>query len=150
MSADNTVGEQPDRRRRRTTIGKSRDQLLREQADGERAVAKAKTRATPSKRDDDEDEGKRTLLQRIGDYFEGVQSEWKKVIWPTNEETRRLTRIVVTTLIATAIALGIIVLLFTELFRIGLNQPAILLAVMVIAAVVGLFLARVSSQRSSY
>jgi preprotein translocase SecE subunit len=145
MPADNTLGEQPERRRRRPVVGKSRDQLLREQADSERAVAKAKTRATPAKKDDDEDEGKRTFLQRIGDYFEGVQSEWKKVVWPTNEDTRRLTQIVLTTLITSAIVLGAIVLVFTELFRVGLSQPIILIGVMAVSAVIGIFMARANS-----
>jgi preprotein translocase SecE subunit len=150
MPAENTLGEQPERRRRRTPAGKSREQLQREQAEGERAITRAKTRTEPAKRDDDEAEKKPGLVARFRDYIEGVQSEARKVIWPTQEDVRRLTMIVLTTLVSAAIVLGAIVLIFTELFRVGLAQPAILIGVMVVAGIAGLVFVRINRQRSSF
>ncbi|MCL4247259.1 MAG: preprotein translocase subunit SecE [Anaerolineae bacterium] len=89
------------------------------------------------------------MIDSLREYLEGVNSEMKKVVWPTNEDTRHLSTVVLTTLIVSSIVLGAIVLLFTELFRVGLAQPAILLGIMVLAAIVGFIYARTSSQRSS-
>jgi preprotein translocase SecE subunit len=153
MSADNTMGEQPERRRRRPLAGKTREQLREEVKSESRAVsAKAKEAPARKERDDDE-ESKGGFFQRLvtglRDYVAGVQSELKKTIWPTNEETRRLSVIVLTTLIISSIVLGAIVLLFTELFRLGLQNPVILIVFMLVAAVVGVVWSRMNSRQSA-
>ncbi|MFO7320481.1 MAG: preprotein translocase subunit SecE [Chloroflexota bacterium] len=150
MSAEKLREDKEGRRRRIP--------LVRNRADGsprattERGLS-TKGRTTPSRRrDEDEHEG--NLLTRTGggirEYLEGVRSELGKVAWPTREETTRLTIIVLATLLISAIILGIISAVFTELFRIGLNQPVILFAFIAVAVVAGLIVFRVQSRRSSY
>ena len=154
MSADDTLGTKPQRRRNRALAGKSREEILSDGVEeGEQALSKTKARPTPSRREQEEEDRPKGFFARMIDglreYLEGVNSEMKKVVWPTNEDTRHLSTVVLTTLIVSSIVLGAIVLFFTELFRIGLAQPAILLGVMVLAAIVGLIYARMSSQRPS-
>jgi preprotein translocase subunit SecE len=150
MSADKTLGEQPSRRRR-PIAGKSREELRDAVETGERAVA-AKARTAPARREDDEDEKPRGIagiFAGLRDYFEGVQSELRKVVWPTQEDTRRLTTIVVTTLIIASIVLGLIVLGFTELFRLGLQQPVYLLGFLALVVVAAFIFTRISSRKPS-
>ncbi|MCC6613980.1 MAG: preprotein translocase subunit SecE [Anaerolineae bacterium] len=153
MSADDTLGTKPQRRRNRLA-GKSREEIQREGVEeGEQALAKSKSRPTPSRREQEEDSRSSGFFTRlvtgIREYLEGVNSEMRKVVWPTNEDTRHLSTVVLTTLVVSSIVLGAIVLFFTELFRIGLAQPIILIGVMVLAAIVGFVIARMNSQRSS-
>lgn len=116
------------------------------------AVTAGKGRATPSRRHREEEEADEGgILQRtsgglIG-YLQGVRSEIGKVSFPTREETIRLTTIVLIALIVASLILGAISLMFTELFRIGLDQPMLLLGFMVITVAVGFFLNRFMSSR---
>ncbi len=107
----------------------------------ERGLTVGKGRATPGKRTRT---GKETTTSEGGNFitrpirgiftFIGeVRDELNKVTWPTREETRYLSIIVVATTVATSIALGIISLIFTELFRFGLETPIILLVVLGVA-----------------
>jgi preprotein translocase subunit SecE len=165
MPADKTVGdEQRTGRRRRPTLRRNRPEAIEdveevdveEAEEDERGVTVGKGRATPSRRRQEEAEEKtgNNLATRVvgglREYIEGVRSELGKVVWPTREEIRRLTVIVLVTLILASLILGTISLLFTELFRIGLNSPIVLLGVMFIAVAGGLIYARISSRRSSY
>jgi preprotein translocase subunit SecE len=141
MSAEK-VGEEKERGRRRRSA-KQEEPVVEEVASEERGIAKTKGRATPSRRREEEQEEKSgNLLTRVRDYLEGVQSEIKKVVWPTREEARRLTIIVLVTLIVSSILLGGISAAFTELFRIGLGQPILLIGFMVVAVGIGLYVAR--------
>jgi preprotein translocase subunit SecE len=153
MSAEK-VGEQQENRRRRpfrkttTVVETPQEPVL------EKGMTAPKGRATPSRRRrEEEEETEGNVITRTGgglsEYVEGVQSELGKVAWPSREETIRLTIIVLATLIASSLILGIISALFTELFRIGLSLPAILLGFMVLAVGAGLAVARVNSRRSS-
>ena len=54
------------------------------------------------------------LVPRLG-YFREVMGELKKVVWPTREETRRLTIMVIIISIAVGVFLGAIDLGFTRL-----------------------------------
>jgi preprotein translocase subunit SecE len=126
-----------------------------EEAGSTRGITAGKGRATPSRRRqiEAEEETGNIATRSVGglrEYFEGVRSELGKVIWPTREETRRLTIIVLIALLISSLVLGAISLLFTELFKIGLNTPIILLAVMLIAVAGGVFFMRYSSRRSTY
>jgi len=158
MSADKTVGDEPKAGRRRPLLNRNRPEEIEEIEDAdaveERGVTAGKGRATPGRRQQDEEEDTGNVATRtVGgfrEYLEGVRSELSKVIWPTREEAQRLTIIVLITLVTAAIVLGAISLFFTELFRIGLGSPIILLAVMVIAVAGGLIFMRVNSRRSSY
>lgn len=145
MSAEK-LGEGKESRRRRLPL------IQRSKTEPTPQPVVGKGRATPSRRhEDDEDEG--NVLTRTGGglaaYFEGVRSELKKVAWPTREEARRLTIIVLGTLIVSALVLGFISAAFTELFRIGLSQPLILFAVIIGAVVAGFVVYRVNGRRAS-
>ena len=170
MPADKTVGdEQQTGRRRRpspsntATYSKEEESEVddeemdeaEESSTSTRGITAGKGYATPSRRrqvEAEEDEGN-VVTRGVGgmrEYFEGVRSELGKVIWPTREETRRLTIIVLIALIISSLVLGAISLIFTELFKIGLNTPIILLAVMLIGVAVGVFFMRYSNRRSTY
>ena len=68
-------------------------------------------------------------------FFHQVRSEVAKVVWPTREEAFRMTRIVLVTLIVTAILMGIIGFLMSKFVEFGLNTPIVLVAALV--AIVG-------------
>lgn len=65
------------------------------------------------------------ILSGIFDYFREVRAELGKVVWPTREQTQRLTIIVIVTTVISAIVLGALSLFMSELIRLGLNNPAI-------------------------
>ncbi|MFQ5987882.1 MAG: preprotein translocase subunit SecE [Dehalococcoidia bacterium] len=54
-------------------------------------------------------------ISRLGGYFREVIGELKKVVWPTREETRRLTIMVIIVSVAVGLFLGAIDLGFTHL-----------------------------------
>ena len=154
MSADKLAEEQKGRRRR--LFGRAPEvEEVAEPVDEEesRGLATPKGRATPSRRrqDDEEEKKKSGIVTRvrtgIGDYIAGVRSELEKVVWPTREEAQRLTIIVLATLVASSIVLGIISVSFTELFTIGLGRPIILFGVIVLAIVIGYFVWRANKQK---
>lgn len=154
MSADKTIeGEEKTGRRHRSNRPVEIEEEL-EDAVEERGITAGKGRATPSRRrQDDEEESGNLATRTVGGlrgYFEGVRSELEKVVWPTREEWRRLTVIVLITLIASALALGAISFIFTELFRIGLANPIILIAAMLIAVAGGFIVYRYNNSRASY
>jgi preprotein translocase subunit SecE len=161
MSADKTVGdEKAGRAARRPSF------LPQRKSDPARSVTsagKAKVITTaPAKKpvvkteDQEPQEPKRggNLITNVAadlrEYAEGVRSELRKVTWPTREETTRLTIIVLIALIATAILLGAIVLVYTELFRVGLDRPEVLIVFMLIAAAVGFFINRSQNRPSGF
>jgi preprotein translocase subunit SecE len=127
--------------------------VVDEVEDHGRGMTAAKGRVTPGRRTaEDEDEGGNfltRLVRGLRHYFEGVRAELKKVAWPTREDTRRLTLIVIGMLIASSLVLGTIGLLFTELFRIGLNSPLVLLGFMVVVVVGGFIFYQTRSRRSN-
>ncbi len=118
------------------------------------AITPKKDRATPSQRHEDENDKKggniiTRTVRGLGEYFEGVRSELRKVAWPTREETRRLTIIVLVALIVSSLVLGAISLLFTELFRIGLDSPIVLFLVMIIGVGAGVIYNRLHTRRTT-
>lgn len=144
MPADqNTLDGSSKRRRGRlrrepqeTTAVKAYEveEELEDDADDEtpvRGLTERKGRATPGRRTHEieatQSEGNffTRRVRGLREYFQGVRSELQKVVWPTREETRRLTTIVLSVTIASAIVLGIISLLFSELFALGLRSPLI-------------------------
>jgi len=83
--------------------------------DEESGVSARKGRPTPSSSDvKARGMGSTGLINRIPvvrtvvAYFRGVASEMQKVTWPTREETRRLTTVVLAVTIAFAIGLGLL------------------------------------------
>jgi preprotein translocase subunit SecE len=62
-----------------------------------------------------------SIFSRLNRYFREVISELRKVVWPTREETRRLTVLVIIVSVAVGLFLGAIDYGFTQL--IGLFLP---------------------------
>ncbi|MBK9747376.1 MAG: preprotein translocase subunit SecE [Anaerolineae bacterium] len=157
MSADKTVGDQKEGRQpRRLSLGLQRKADASASTGKARVISNAPTKK-PVKTEVEEPEQKPregNFLTRLpGDlreYIEGVRSELRKVTWPTREEAIRLTIIVIVALIVTALVLGAVVLLYTELFRIGLDSPVVLIAFMLIAAVVGVVINRSQNRPTGY
>ena len=151
MSAEKLGEEKQSRRRRLPVIQRTKVEET-SQPVGERGVAKGRPTPSARRRHEAEDEG--NLIERTGgglaSYIEGVRDELNKVAWPSREETKRLTIIVMATLIASALILGIISAAFTELFRIGLSQPVILFAVIAVAVVAGFIVIRMNTKRPTY
>jgi len=59
--------------------------------------------------------GGRSVIPRVRRYFGEVIAELKKVVWPTREETRRLTIMVIIIAGAIGLFLGIVDYGFTHL-----------------------------------
>lgn len=149
MPADKTIGEQEERRSRRRARA-----VVAETEQPEQELAVGKGRPTPSRRRQEvEEEVSGNFVTRtfhgLREYIEGVRSEIQKVAWPSPEETRRLTLIVLATLLVSALILGTINVLFTELFRFGLNQPTLLLGFMAVVVAAAVIFWRVNRRRST-
>ncbi len=166
MSAEDTVNEQSRRRRglRRQAEEKAietvelEDELDDEEDDSEassRGITAKKGYATRGRRNLEVEEAQAEgnvvtrPLRGLGDYIEGVRSEVQKVVWPTREEVRRLTIIVLVTTIVASLVLGLISLMFNQLFAFGIRTPVIFGAVFVVVLGAFLYYLRSSNRRSS-
>jgi preprotein translocase subunit SecE len=95
----------------------------------ERGLTASKGRATPGRRTQEVEvaKGEGNFITRrfrgVVEYWEGVRDEARKVVWPTREETRRLTAIVLTVTITASVVLGAISLGFSGMIAAGLNSP---------------------------
>lgn len=102
-----------------------------ESEDDERGLTAGKGRATPGRRTQEVEIAKSEgnfLTRRfrgLAEYWEGVRDEARKVVWPTREETRRLTAIVLTVTIIASVVLGAISLGFSGVIAAGLNSPVL-------------------------
>jgi preprotein translocase SecE subunit len=167
MSAEKTMDEKQGRRRRRRHEPEDEEQMNEaaeaelddveeddDDLDDERGITERKGRATP---------GRRTLAtvdaptgnivvrtwRGMSEYLEGVRSEIAKVAWPNREDTIRLTRIVLGTTVASALILGAIAFLFTELFKIGLESPVIFVVIIVGAVGAAVYFIRTGNKGTS-
>jgi|FLYN01.1.fsa_nt_gi preprotein translocase subunit SecE len=160
MSTEDKLNTKPKRRRWRR--GQEEEVVQAEEADetedeeDARGLTVKKGRPTPGRRQQAEVVEERgnvvtRPINRLAEYLRDVRSELSKVTWPTREEVWQLTRIVLGTTIAAALILGVITLIFTELFRIGLNQPVIFVGLfVVVVALVVIFLRRSSERTTPY
>jgi preprotein translocase subunit SecE len=163
MSTEEKLDSKPRRRRWRrgqeeevVEAAAEPEEIEEEEDEETTSLTAPKGRATPGRRQlqqvAEEERGNIITrpLFRLGAYWRDVRSELSKVSWPTREETIQLTRIVLLTTIISALVLGVITLLFTELFRLGLDQPLIFIGLFVIIlALVVMFLRR-GEQRTTY
>jgi len=164
MSAEDTLNEKSRRRRglRRQAPVEPVENVedVEEEIDDEedddsvaRGLTEKKGRATRGRRTEEvevtQSEGNVVTrpLRGVGEYFEGVRSEIQKVVWPTRAETRRLTTIVLTVTIIAAIILGVISLVFNELFIVGIQSPVIFVVLFVVVVVAFVFYLRQSNRR---
>jgi preprotein translocase subunit SecE len=120
MAAEKTLEESKRRRRREAS------------ADAEPRTG-GKGYATPSRRDQNEEPEDTGIvasvtspLGRFREYLQDVRGELSKVVWPTREEVTRLTRIVLVTLIVSAVIMGVLSFLMSKFVELGLNYPIIL------------------------
>ncbi len=137
------------------TVKAARPVETPDQDDVVRGLTAAKGRPTPSRRkmEEEAEEVQGNFIQRswwgLREYFAGVRTELSKVTWPTREDTRRLTIIVIAVVIASALVLGLIAALFSQVFAVGLRNPIILVAIMLVGAGLGLLLTRMVRVRST-
>jgi preprotein translocase SecE subunit len=166
MSAEDTLNEKSRRRRglRRQAETEPVDNVeeVDDEAEeyddddsSERGLTEKKGRATPGRRTQEvevtETDGNFITrpIRGLGGYIEGVRAEMQKVVWPTREETRRLTTIVLSVTILSALVLGAVSFVFTELFVLGLKSPIIFAVLFVIALGVFFYYLRLSNKRGS-
>lgn len=125
MSVDEAVEEKSKRRRKRRGKNDDVDDIVEAE---ESSLTEPKGRATPGKR------SRRSVSQQGGGgfftrffggvraYLSGVKDELDKVVWPTRDELFRLSRIVFTVTVVSALALGAISFVYREIFILGLNK----------------------------
>lgn len=53
----------------------------------------------------------------IGGYFKGVKSEFKKIVWPTKEETLKYTGVVIATSVIVSLIVYALDLIFASLLN---------------------------------
>lgn len=168
MSAEDTLNEKSKRRRglrRQAEEVETLDSV--EEVDDEgyeddddessaRGLTVKKGRATPGRRTQETEvvqEGNfiTRTIRGFGEYVEGVRSEIRKVVWPTPEEVRRLTTIVLVSTILAAIVLGALSFLFNELFILGIQNPIIFGILFVVAVIVfGMYLRQTNNRSNRY
>ena len=158
MSAEGQLDEKPRRRRWSPRQVEEPAQVdvedeIEDEEEDARGITAPKGRATPGRRQlvEKAEEGNIVTrpVNRVAGYLRDVRSELDKVTWPTRQETLRLTQIVLGTTIVSGLVLGVISLIFTELFRIGVSQPLVFLGVFVIAVAALVYYLRRGEQRSS-
>ena len=89
-------------------------------------------------------------ITNIRTYLSDVRSELNKVSWPERDDVIRLTRIVLLVTILSALTLGTISILFSELIKYGIQWPIIFVVIFVAVIATTIYLFRRDSQKSSY
>ena len=114
MARTRTRNAADEKNNRNTTVVNDRRRTQENGEDDDNSQVARKDRPTPSTRQTKtRGVGSTGLVNRIPvvrtvvAYFRGVFSEMQKVTWPTNDETRRLTYVVMGVTIAFAIGLGV-------------------------------------------
>ncbi len=155
MATEKAAGKQPRRRAMQAGDKSKRSiQAVNVERAHEGAITTKKAVPTRSRREEEEAEDESgNIVQRTGsglvEYFDGVRSEFQKTTWPSREDTRRLTTIVIIALVISSIVLGLIAFLFTELFRIGLDAPVLLFGVMILGIAGGIIFNRVTTRKTT-
>lgn len=133
MAAENTTVEEKKPRRRRAT----RNEDVEEE-DDQLVVSESKGKVTPGRRNQ-ADEVRGNFITRpflsFAEYLGEVNSELKKVSWPSREDTVRLTRIVLIVTIIASLLLGALRIVTDRVVAAGLVQPIIFIVIFL--AVVG-------------
>ena len=133
MAAEKTLEESKRRRRDASAEGEPR--------------TGGKDKPTRSRRDDEEPEDTGIIasamspFDRFREFLKDVRGELSKVVWPTREEAFRMTRIVLITLLISAVVMGVISFLMSKFVEFGLNVPVVLVlafVAIVAAAVYGI------------
>jgi preprotein translocase subunit SecE len=64
---------------------------------------------------------KKSFFTRIGDWFRGMKSELKKVVWPTPKQTMNNTLVVIVSIVVSAIVIGAVDLLASSFVDVLIN-----------------------------
>jgi preprotein translocase subunit SecE len=64
---------------------------------------------------------KKSFFARIGDWFRGMKSELKKVVWPTPKQTMNNTLVVIVSIVVSAIVIGAVDLLASSFVDVLIN-----------------------------
>jgi preprotein translocase SecE subunit len=140
--AESSIKEKRARRRKR-----KREARQDTSTETDKGITEKKGTATPGRRTTERSGNAVTnWFSSVRNYLEGVQSELEKVTWPTREETTRLTYIVAAVTLASALVLGGLSILFTELFNIGVDSPLVFLGVFIAFLVLLFGYSRYSSE----
>jgi len=123
------------------------EELDEEDESSGKAYTERKGRATPGKRSRQEAvEEKGNFVVRffrgIANYLRGVKEKKKKVVWPTREELIRLSRIIISVTLFSALVLGVMSFLFNELFIQGFNNNIVFLLFFAVVGVLWFVVAR--------
>lgn len=114
-----------------------------------RGITAKKGHATAGRRTTAQDEPERRgLIARLQDYAVGVDSELRKVSWPTREDVIRLMRLVIAVTVVAAILLGLLSLGFAQLFIAGLDNPLVFLIFGAVIAAASFFIWRANRNNS--
>lgn len=124
-----SVSERRERRKRRR---QKRDEGERGSEITERKATKTRSRqqALQERRKQSQILGENLpIIGGLVTYLKGVNSEIQKVTWPTPEEARRLTIIVISVTVAVSITLGLIDVFYGWWFQEGVQDTVTFLAV---------------------
>jgi preprotein translocase subunit SecE len=136
--AENAVEEEEKKsRRRRREERNATNATTNEDAQEEDAsYTVGKGRATPGRRNQEDEKEEGNVVTRsfggIREYFSDVRSELDKVSWPTREDALRLTRVVLITLLLSAIIMGGISFLFARYVEFGIRTPFAFVALLIV------------------
>lgn len=142
MAAEN-VEEKKGRRRKRA------------EESTDTGAIEGKGRSTPGRRagETSSSGGGNFITRAFGgtfEYLSEVRSELRKVTWPTPEEVRRLTIVVLIVTIASAIVLGLFSLFVGEVVRLGLRTPIIFAVIGVVTVGAAIWYTRRGTATRSY
>lgn len=155
MSAKDAMEERQGRRRRPRNEPEDIVEDNELEDDEERGLTERKGRATRGRRGQVEEVQTGNIItrpiRRMGGILEDIRGELIKVTWPTRQETWDLSRIVLISTIASALALGAVSLFFGELLRIALDAPVVLIGIILVAVIaLGAYIRSSSAGTSSY
>ena len=121
MSSEESVKEKSKRRRKRR--GNDQDDETTEE---ERGVTERKGRATGSQRQKQASTSGGNFIVRAFrgtlNYLGGVKDELDKVVWPGRDELIRLVWIVLVVTVATSAILGLLTLIYSQVFVFGISE----------------------------
>ena len=91
------------------------------------------------------------VLKPVQEYFIDTVAELRKVHWPSQAEARNLTTVVLGTLVAMAVVLGLMDYLFEQLMLGVINVNIIAIAILaVVALAIGVLVVFASRSRNRY
>ena len=78
------------------------------------SVAETKTDAPAPKAEKKPKKDKVKFTERVGKFWRDYKSEFKKIVWPSKEETTKSTVVVVSTIVVFAVCIAILDFIFSK------------------------------------